>query len=177
MVYEFGSPAMWIVWYFFRCGRQLTLHPPPRCYRKGNDGHPSNNSAFSAPSSSLLRGYAFQLPLRRKWGNAKHLGADQGFRRCNFQLPFHRCAQLRLRLPSTVASTASSCAEPKPRYRKSKPLSLHQAENEDAMSYPYTHRVIIVPAAFQQFAQGLCEAAAEVTQVKDVHHGLIRRRH
>ena len=29
------------------------------------------------------------------------------------------------------------------------------------MSYPYTHRVIIVPAAFQQLAQGLCEAAAE----------------
>lgn len=25
----------------------------------------------------------------------------------------------------------------------------------------YTHRVIIVPAAFQQLAQGLCEAAAE----------------
>ena len=29
------------------------------------------------------------------------------------------------------------------------------------MSYPYTHRVIIVPAAFQQLAQGLCEAVAE----------------
>ena len=29
------------------------------------------------------------------------------------------------------------------------------------MSYPYTHRNIIVPAAFQQLAQGLCEAAAE----------------
>lgn len=29
------------------------------------------------------------------------------------------------------------------------------------MSYPYTHRTIIVPAAFQQLAQGLCEAAAE----------------
>lgn len=29
------------------------------------------------------------------------------------------------------------------------------------MSYPYTHRVIIVPAEFQQLAQGLCEAAAE----------------
>ena len=38
------------------------------------------------------------------------------------------------------------------------------AKDEDAMSY--TRRVIIVPAAFQQFAQGLCEAAAEVTQVK-----------
>ena len=25
----------------------------------------------------------------------------------------------------------------------------------------YTHRVIVVPAAFQQLAQGLCEAAAE----------------
>jgi len=29
------------------------------------------------------------------------------------------------------------------------------------MSYQYTHRVIIVPAAFQQLAQGLCAAAAE----------------
>ena len=29
------------------------------------------------------------------------------------------------------------------------------------MRYPYTHRTIIVPAAFQQLAQGLCEAAAE----------------
>lgn len=29
------------------------------------------------------------------------------------------------------------------------------------MSYPYTHRTIIVPAAFQQLAQGLCEAIAE----------------
>jgi len=29
------------------------------------------------------------------------------------------------------------------------------------VSYPYTHRTIIVPAAFQQLAQGLCEAAAE----------------
>ena len=29
------------------------------------------------------------------------------------------------------------------------------------MSYPYTHRTIIVPAAFQQLAQGLCEAVAE----------------
>lgn len=29
------------------------------------------------------------------------------------------------------------------------------------MSYPYTHRTIIVPASFQQLAQGLCEAAAE----------------
>ena len=29
------------------------------------------------------------------------------------------------------------------------------------MSHPYTHRTIIVPAAFQQLAQGLCEAAAE----------------
>ena len=29
------------------------------------------------------------------------------------------------------------------------------------MSYPYTHRTIILPAAFQQLAQGLCEAAAE----------------
>lgn len=29
------------------------------------------------------------------------------------------------------------------------------------MSYPYTHRTIIVPAAFQQLAQALCEAAAE----------------
>lgn len=25
----------------------------------------------------------------------------------------------------------------------------------------YTHRVVVVPAAFQQLAQGLCEAAAE----------------
>ena len=29
------------------------------------------------------------------------------------------------------------------------------------MRYPYTHRTIIVPAAFQQLAQGLCEAVAE----------------
>lgn len=29
------------------------------------------------------------------------------------------------------------------------------------MSYPYTHRTIIVPAAFQALAQGLCAAAAE----------------
>lgn len=29
------------------------------------------------------------------------------------------------------------------------------------MSYPYTHRTIIVPAAFQALAQALCEAAAE----------------
>ena len=29
------------------------------------------------------------------------------------------------------------------------------------MSYPYTHRTIIVPAAFQQLAQGLCETVAE----------------
>lgn len=29
------------------------------------------------------------------------------------------------------------------------------------MSYPYTHRAIIVPAAFQALAQGLCEAIAE----------------
>ena len=29
------------------------------------------------------------------------------------------------------------------------------------MSYPYTHRTIIVPAAFQALAQGLCEAIAE----------------
>ena len=29
------------------------------------------------------------------------------------------------------------------------------------MSYPYTNRTIIVPAAFQQLAQALCEAAAE----------------
>ena len=29
------------------------------------------------------------------------------------------------------------------------------------MTYPYTHRTIIVPAAFQQLAQGLCEAIAE----------------
>ena len=29
------------------------------------------------------------------------------------------------------------------------------------MSYPYTHRTIIVPAAFQALAQGLCEAVAE----------------
>ena len=29
------------------------------------------------------------------------------------------------------------------------------------MSYPYTHHTIIVPAAFQQLAQGLCEAIAE----------------
>ena len=29
------------------------------------------------------------------------------------------------------------------------------------MSYPYTHRTIIVPAAFQAMVQGLCEAIAE----------------
>ena len=29
------------------------------------------------------------------------------------------------------------------------------------MRYPYTHRTIIVPAAFQQLAQGLCAAIAE----------------
>ena len=29
------------------------------------------------------------------------------------------------------------------------------------MSYPYTHRTIIVPAASQALAQGLCEAIAE----------------
>lgn len=29
------------------------------------------------------------------------------------------------------------------------------------MSYPYTHRTIIVPEAFQQLTQGLCEAIAE----------------
>ena len=51
-------------------------------------------------------------------------------------------------------------------------------ESEDAMSYPYTHRTIIVPAAFQQLAQGLCEAAAEGDAGKGMFTtGLIRRRH
>ena len=36
-----------------------------------------------------------------------------------------------------------------------------------------THRVIIVPAAFQQLAHSRAEATAEVTQARHIHHWFI----